>query len=200
MKEIIIATRNKGKVNEFINFFEPYGIKVQSLLEIAEQLPDIEETGASFEENATLKAEQIASLLNRPVLADDSGLVVDALHGAPGIYSARYAGEEKSDEANNQKLLNNLQGVPQDKRTARFVCVLAIAVPGEETMLYRGVCEGKITLHPKGTNGFGYDPLFIPHGYQQTMAELDATEKNQISHRSNAMKQLKNWEKLIEVN
>lgn len=196
MKEIIIATRNKGKVNEFIDFFKPYGIKVQSLLEIAEQLPDVEETGDSFAENATLKAEQIAELLNRPVLADDSGLVVDALHGAPGIYSARYAGEEKSDEANNQKLLKNLQEVPQDKRTARFVCVLAIAVPGEETTLYGGVCEGKIALNPKGTNGFGYDPLFIPNGYQQTMAELSSAEKNQISHRSNAIKQLKNWEKL----
>ncbi|MCF3941913.1 XTP/dITP diphosphatase [Oceanobacillus alkalisoli] len=199
MKEIIIATRNQGKVKEFIDFFQPYGVNVQSLLDIAEQqLPDIEETGNSFAENAALKAEQIAEMLNRPVLADDSGLVVDALDGAPGIYSARYAGEDKSDEANNQKLLQKLQDVPQAERTARFVCVLAIAIPGEKTKFYEGTCEGEISVAPHGKNGFGYDPLFIPNGYQQTMAELSASEKNQISHRSNAIKQLENWDKLVE--
>lgn len=155
MKQIIIVTKNKGKVREFNDLFQNYGIKVLSLLELDSDIPDIEETGVTFEENAALKAEQIANLLNKPVLADDSGLVVDALNGAPGVYSARYAGEEKSDQANNEKLLKALRDVPEGKRTAKFVCVLAVSVPGEETVFQTGTCEGKIGFVPQGDYGFG---------------------------------------------
>lgn len=198
MKQIIIATKNKGKVREFNDFFRTYGIEVLSLLDLDSDIPDIEETGATFEENAALKAEQIANLLNKPVLADDSGLMVDALDGAPGVYSARYAGEKKSDYANNEKLLNALKDVPEEKRTAKFICVLAVSVPGEETVFQTGICEGKIGFEPQGNNGFGYDPLFIPNGYTNTMAEISSEEKNRISHRSQAIKKLENWVKDIK--
>ena len=193
MKQILIATKNKGKVREFKDFFREYGITVHSLLDLGESIPDIEETGNTFEENAALKAEKIAVLLNKPVLADDSGLIVDALDGRPGIFSARYAGEGKSDSDNNQKLLSELKEIPEAKRTARFICVLAVAVPGEKTIFRTGYSEGKIGFAPQGTNGFGYDPLFIPDGYEKTMAELSPTVKNSISHRSNAIKKLENW-------
>jgi XTP/dITP diphosphohydrolase len=196
MKEIIIATRNQGKAEEFASFFGLYGIQVKTLLDLDKNLPDVEETGTTFEENAKIKASEIAALLKQPVLADDSGLVVDALNGAPGIYSARYAGEEKNDEKNNIKLLEKLQGVPMNKRTARFVCVLAISVPGEDIEYFKGYCEGTIARQAKGNNGFGYDPLFIPEGYSKTMAELTADEKNSISHRNQAFQSLKKWEKL----
>ncbi|MCM3739929.1 XTP/dITP diphosphatase [Oceanobacillus luteolus] len=198
MKKILIATRNKGKVREFRDFFLKYDIEVESLLDIQQDLPEVEETGKTFEENAAIKAEQIAEILKVPVLADDSGLMVDALNGAPGIYSARYAGEGKSDEDNNRKLLKELYQVPKGERSARFVCVLAIAIPGEETTFYRGECEGEIGTEPKGINGFGYDPLFIPNDYEQTMAELDPSEKNKISHRSHAIRKLESWEKIIK--
>lgn len=197
MKQILIATKNKGKVREFKGFFREYGITVDSLLDLDENIPDIEETGDTFEENAALKAEKIAGLLNKPVLADDSGLIVDALDGRPGIFSARYAGEGKSDSDNNQKLLTELKEIPETERTARFICVLAVAIPGEKTTFRTGYAEGKIALAPQGTNGFGYDPLFIPDGYEQTMAELSPTVKNSISHRSNAIKKLEDWVKQV---
>lgn len=190
MKEIIIATKNAGKVKEFEEFFAPYEITVKSLLDF-ENLPDVEETGTTFEENAALKAEQITAHVQAPVLADDSGLMIDALDGRPGIYSARYAGEEKNDQANIDKVLDELQDVPEEKRTARFICVLAIAEPGKETIFRTGYCEGKIASEPKGTNGFGYDPIFIPDGYDETLGQLAPEVKNQISHRKNALDQLK---------
>lgn len=198
MKQIIIATKNEGKVREFKDFFRAYDIEVLSLYDLGSELPDIEETGATFEENAALKAEQISSILHKTVLADDSGLMVDALDGAPGIYSARYAGEEKNDDANNQKLLHALKDVPEEKRTAKFVCVLAVSVPNEETVFKIGTCEGRIAYNSQGENGFGYDPLFIPEGYTETMAEISSEEKNRISHRSNAIKKLENWVKDIK--
>lgn len=190
MKKIIIATKNAGKVKEFEEFFAPYKITVKSLLDF-ENLPDVEETGTTFEENAALKAEQIAVHVQAPVLADDSGLMIDALDGRPGIYSARYAGEEKNDQANIDKVLDELQDVPEEKRTARFICVLAIAEPGKETIFRTGYCEGKIASEQKGTNGFGYDPIFIPDGYDETLGQLAPEVKNQISHRKNALDQLK---------
>lgn len=193
MKEIIIATKNKGKANEFIDFFSSYGFRALSLLDLSRNIPDIEETGTTFEENATLKAEQISSLLHVPVLADDSGLEIDALNGAPGIYSARYAGEAKNDQENIDKVLVNLTDVPQENRIARFVCVLAVATPGEQTILHRGTCEGSIRTAPKGENGFGYDPIFIPRKSEKTMAELTPEEKSEISHRKKAIMQLDSW-------
>lgn len=199
MDEIIIATQNKGKIKEFKDFFDPFNIRVLSLLDL-EETPEIEETGKTFRENAKIKAEEIANHLNAPVLADDSGLEVHALNGEPGIYSARYAGEAKRDEDNNAKLLNELKDIPEGRRDARFVCVLAISIPGEETIYYDGFCEGKIAFLTKGNEGFGYDPIFIPKGYQKTMAELSSEEKNQISHRKQAFKQLKSWGKLTGCN
>lgn len=197
MKEIIIATKNNGKAKEFHDFFSAYGIQASSLLDLTGDIPDVEETGASFAENAALKAEQISELLQVPVLADDSGLEIDALHGEPGIYSARYAGESKNDQANIDKVLMKLNGVPVAKRIARFICVLAVATQGKETTFYRGVCEGFITTKQKGNNGFGYDPIFSPLNRGMTMAELTASEKSQISHRKNAIIKLDDWIKTL---
>lgn len=193
MKEMVIATKNKGKVKEFEALFERYGIKITSLLDINEPIPDIEETGTTFKENARLKAEGIAKVLNVPVVADDSGLSVDALEGRPGVYSARYAGEPTDDVKNYEKLLDELRDVPNEKRTARFICALALAIPGKETIFTEGTCEGTIAHEPKGTNGFGYDPVFIPEGYDCTMAQLEQSEKNRISHRYHALLQLEEW-------
>lgn len=193
MKKVIIATKNKGKAAEFKAFFATYNIEAMSLLDLADELPDIEETGTTFEENAGLKANQIAAILQKPVLADDSGIVIDALDGAPGIYSARYAGGNATDKENIKKVMENMQNIPMEKRTARFVCVLALAQPGKDTIYRTGYCEGKIALEEAGTNGFGYDPIFIPEQNTGTMAELTDTEKSKISHRSNAMAQLKAW-------
>lgn len=193
MKEMVIATKNKGKVKEFEALFERYGIKITSLLDINEPIPDIEETGTTFKENARLKAEGIAKVLNVPVVADDSGLAVDALEGRPGVYSARYAGEPTDDMKNYEKLLDELKDVPDTERTARFICVLALAIPGKETIFTEGTCEGTIAQEPKGTNGFGYDPVFIPEGYDCTMAQLEQSEKNRISHRYHALLQLEEW-------
>lgn len=193
MKEIVIATKNKGKALEFKAFFADYGIEAFSLHDFTEEMPDVEETGTTFEENAALKAEAIAKLLNKTVLADDSGLIIDALDGRPGIYSARYSGVDANDAKNVQKVLHELEGVAYNKRTARFISVLAIATPGKETIFKEGYCEGKIALKPVGENGFGYDPIFVPEGYEVTMAQLTATEKNQISHRKHAIAQLDDW-------
>lgn len=193
MKQILIATKNTGKAKEFKAFFSGYAIKAHSLLDLEKQLPDIKETGNTFKENAKIKAEQIADVLSIPVLADDSGLMIDHLDGRPGIYSARYAGENKDDEANMDKVLDELRSVPEKNRTARFICVLAVAIPGGKTIFRTGYCEGNIALSKKGTNGFGYDPIFIPEGYHVTMAELSSEEKNQISHRKDAIRQLEDW-------
>ncbi|WP_026906360.1 XTP/dITP diphosphatase [Paucisalibacillus globulus] len=198
MKEVLIATKNVGKAKEFQTLFERYGIKAVSLLDLEQELPDIEETGSTFEENAALKSEGIAEILNIPVMADDSGLVVDALDGRPGIFSARYAGEPKDDKKNIEKVLSELGSVPEEQRTARFVCVISVSVPGQKTIFKKGLCEGTIGTEEVGNHGFGYDPIFIPDGLQQTMAELSPDEKNKISHRSNAIIQLEDWiQKLV---
>lgn len=197
MKEILIATKNKGKIKEFSDLFAEKGVKVSSLLDFP-TVDDVEETGTTFIENAKIKAETISQHFNKIVIADDSGLSVDALGGSPGVYSARYAGETKNDAANLQKVLMELEEVPYEKRTARFHCVLAVATPNEETRIFEGTCEGYITEKTEGEHGFGYDPIFyIPHK-KQTMAQLSSNEKNKISHRANAMKKLKeNWETIF---
>jgi len=189
MKTVIIATKNKGKAKEFESLFQSRGIQVKTLLDF-EDATDVEETGTTFEENAILKAEAIAKELGRFVLADDSGLVVDDLDGRPGVYSARYAGSDKNDQANIEKVLDELKQLPEAKRTARFYCALALASPNQETITVSGTVEGLITEHPSGTNGFGYDPVFYVKDKGKTMAELEPAEKNGISHRARALQAL----------
>ncbi|MGP4071357.1 XTP/dITP diphosphatase [Piscibacillus sp. B03] len=185
MKQIYVATTNKGKIKEFQDMFSSLDIEMVSLMDAFDDVEDVEETGTTFEENARLKADTYSKTYNIPVMADDSGLAVDALNGDPGIYSARYAGLEKNDTQNIEKLLKNLKGI--QNRDAAFVSVIAYADPGKETIVAEGRCEGQITKEPQGTQGFGYDPVFIPKGYQQTMAELGPEVKNKISHRKRAL-------------
>lgn len=199
-KTIVIATRNPGKAREFAALFSKEGYRTKTLLDYPD-LPDVEETGKTFEENARLKAETIAQILQQPVLADDSGLVVDALNGMPGIFSARFAGERKSDAANNAKLLYELTDVPDEKRTAHFHCTLVFAAPKKESLVVEADWAGQIGRIPQGDNGFGYDPLFIVPSYEKTAAELTNEEKNLISHRGLAVKELeKVWKNWLEEN
>lgn len=186
---VIIATKNKGKAKEFEALFNEKGFAIKTLLDFPE-LDDVEETGTTFNENALLKAETIAEKLNTLVLADDSGLIVEALYGQPGVYSARYAGEEKNDAKNNAKLLNELADTPSDKRQAAFHCSLALAEPGKESLVIEGQVKGRIADVPRGTHGFGYDPLFYIPEKNKTMAELSQEEKNKISHRAVALQKL----------
>lgn len=195
-QKIVLATRNKGKINEFASLFAPLGWEVVSVADFP-QAPEVEEDGSTFEENAIKKAATIASVLGMTALADDSGLEVDALEGRPGVYSARYAGENATDEENWRKLLHEMQGVPMEKRTARFRCVLALVEPGKEPIVASGSCEGVILHEPAGENGFGYDPVFFLPQRMSTMAQLEKQEKNKISHRAVAMHNL--MEKIREV-
>ena len=188
MKQVVIATKNKGKAKDFEALFTPLGFEVVTMFDVAPDM-EIEETGTTFEENAVLKAETLAKALNMIVIADDSGLVVDALDGAPGVYSARYAGDH-DDEANIVKVLENLAGVPEEKRTARFMCALAIAGPEMDTTTVFGTCEGFILEEKRGMNGFGYDPIFFVPEKNRAMAELTPAEKGAISHRGNAIRKL----------
>lgn len=176
MKEAIIATHNPGKVKEFKEILEPRGYDVKSLAEIG-FTEEIEETGHTFEENAILKAEAVAKAVNKMVIADDSGLSIDNLGGRPGVYSARYAGEQKDDQANIEKVLSELKGIEKEQRTARFRCALAVSIPGEETKTVEGHVEGYIAEEPRGEYGFGYDPIFIVKDKDKTMAELTSDEK-----------------------
>lgn len=195
MKEAIIATHNPGKVKEFKEILEPKGYDVKSLAEIG-FTEEIKETGHTFEENAILKAEAVAKAVNKMVIADDSGLSIDNLGGRPGVYSARYAGEQKDDQANIDKVLSELKGIEKEQRTARFRCALAVSIPGEETKTVEGHVEGYIAEEPRGEYGFGYDPIFIVKDKDKTMAELTSDEKNKISHRADALKKLA---KLLEA-
>ena len=189
MKNIIIATKNKGKAKDFEALFGPHGYEVLTLHDVADDM-DVEETGNTFEENALIKAKALSERLQTMVIADDSGLEIDALDGRPGIYSARYAGEEKSDEANIDKVLEELNDVEDSDRTARFVCAIAVVSPNLEPLTVRGTCEGVIAKERKGTNGFGYDPIFYVPSENKMMAELSSDEKGAISHRGNALKKL----------
>src|SRR5690606_6760247 len=188
--ELIIATRNNHKVRELNALLErELGLPVVGLSRFSD-IPEVVEDGETFEANAVKKAEAVSRALNRPVVADDSGLVVPALNGAPGVRSARYAGPEADDRANNEKLLQALRGVEEKGREAFFVCVMALKIPGEEPRWVRGECHGRIALEPKGTHGFGYDPLFFLPEYGKTMGELPPEQKNRISHRAKASRQL----------
>lgn len=194
MNKVVAGTRNVGKIKEIKLALAECPFLVEGLPE--KGIPDVEETGVTFEENAILKARQYCKSVGEYCLADDSGLEVDALGGAPGVYSARYSGENASDVDNNQKLLLALQNVPPAKRTARFRSVLALAGPDGSLILADGVCEGIILEEARGKGGFGYDPLFFMPNLGKTLAEMTVEEKNQISHRGNALTALK--EKLLK--
>ncbi|HCA7829934.1 TPA: XTP/dITP diphosphatase [Staphylococcus pseudintermedius] len=186
MADIVIASSNQGKINDFkVIFSEDNVIGINDMIEDF----DVEETGTTFEENARLKSEAAAKLLNATVIADDSGLEVAALNGEPGVYSARYAGVQKSDEANIEKVLKGLEN--EENRAARFVCVISMTTATGETTTFKGTVEGEITLSQIGENGFGYDPIFSIPERQKTMAQLTAEEKSEISHRRKAIDQLK---------
>ena len=173
MEDIVIATNNKGKINDFKVIFKEDNVI------------------ATFEENAKLKSEAAAKALNKRVIADDSGLEVFALNGEPGVYSARYAGLDKSDDANIDKLLANLEN--ESDRRAQFVCVISMSAPGEETKTFKGTVSGEITHTRQGNHGFGYDPIFFVPDKKRTMAELTDEEKSEISHRGNAIQLLKEY-------
>ncbi|WP_019242831.1 MULTISPECIES: XTP/dITP diphosphatase [Bacillus] len=190
MKKLIIATKNKGKAKEFVELFAPLGYEVMTMLDLEDAI-EVEETGKTFEENAILKAESLSKQYNTMAISDDSGLMIDALDGRPGVYSARYAGEAKNDEANIEKVLEELKNVPEEKRTARFYCALAVAIPGQETKTVSGTVEGRILTARQGENGFGYDPVFYVPSLEKSMAQLQSEEKNAISHRGNALRKLK---------
>ncbi len=186
IRRLLVATLNPGKVREFAAGLIPAGIEVHGLDSI-ERLPRIEETGATFEVNARLKAEGYSLHTELPVLADDSGLEVDALGGAPGVLSARYGGEELDDDARNRRILEALQGVAPERRGARFRCVLAVARSGQTLVTFEGVVEGRILDEPRGHNGFGYDPLFFHPESGCTTAELTTDAKQRVSHRGQAI-------------
>ncbi len=183
--KLLLATNNKGKAREYRSLLR--GIPFEIVLPAEEGITsEVEETGSSYEENASLKAASNANLSGLLALGDDSGLEVDALGGEPGIRSARYAGADATDADRNEFLLEKLKDVPAEKRTARFVCVIAVAIPGGRVTLFRGECRGLITNEPRGTQGHGYDPVFYVPELRKTMAELTMDEKNRVSHRARA--------------
>ena len=188
--DLVVATRNAGKLLEIQDILEESGIKCRSLADFPE-LPPIAETGASFVENALIKARAVAQRISCPTLADDSGLEVETLGGRPGVRSARFAGEQASDADNNARLLLELDGVPPQQRQARFVCALALVVPGGATLIVTGDCAGQILEQGRGRGGFGYDPLFWLPELDKTFAELTPQEKSQRSHRGQALAKLK---------
>ncbi|PDZ96465.1 non-canonical purine NTP pyrophosphatase [Bacillus cereus] len=191
MKQVVVATKNMGKVREFAELFERFDLEVKSLHDFP-HIEEVEETGETFEENAILKADSLSRQLNAIVIADDSGLIVDALNGKPGVYSARFAGEPKDDQANIDKVLQELNEVAFEKRKARFYCALAVAFPegDKKPVIVNGTCEGFILEQRRGENGFGYDPIFYVEEYKKAMAELSSDEKNAISHRGRALRKL----------
>lgn len=189
----VIATHNAKKLKELKRILEPLGFDAV----IREDLPEVEETGTTFAENALLKAESACKVTGMPAIADDSGLVVDALGGAPGVYSARYAGEGATDRQRYEKLLEELREVPTEQRTARFVSAVCCVFPDGKILTAEGACEGIIAFEPKGEGGFGYDPIFLVG--ERSYAEMKAEEKDSISHRGRALaklaQELENWKK-----
>jgi XTP/dITP diphosphohydrolase len=185
----VLATRNQGKIKEFCELLKDFPVDIRGLNDFG-PTPEAVEDGASFDENAYKKALHTAKVLGLPAIADDSGLVVEALGGAPGVYSARYAGERASDADNIKKLLAEMEG--KENRRAAFGCVISLAVPSGPALTYEGRCEGEITLGPRGEMGFGYDPVFYYPPLAKTFAELSLAEKNQISHRGLALRELAN--------
>ncbi len=198
MKKIIFATGNQGKIKEIHEILSDLGVEILSMKEAGIQA-DIVEDGKTFEENALIKAAAAAAEVQEEdtvVLADDSGLEVDYLNKEPGIYSARYLGEDTSYEIKNQNIIDRLEGVPKEQRTARFVCTIAAVFPDGSTCVTRGTIEGYIGWEPAGENGFGYDPIFYVDEYQCSTAQLSMEAKNKLSHRGKALRAMK--EKLLD--
>ena len=187
MKEIIVASTNQGKIKEIKAMLKDIDIEVLSMKDVLEQELEIEETGTTFKENALIKAQTIANIVNKPVLADDSGLEVDALDKQPGIYSARFLGAYTSYNIKNQYIIDALK---DKERTARFVCAMALVIPGQEPILIEETMEGLINDKIEGANGFGYDPIFYFPPCQMTSAMRSMEEKNKYSHRAKALKKL----------
>jgi XTP/dITP diphosphohydrolase len=197
MRKIVIASGNQGKCNEIKQIMAGLPFTFISMKEEFGSVPEIEENGDTFYDNALLKAEAVFKMCNCWTLADDSGLEVDALDGAPGVYSARFAGKNADSSQNNQKLLKLLENIPDLQRTARFRCVMVLKTGLESQITSEGNCEGRILSTLSGTEGFGYDPLFVPDGYEHSFGELSCEIKNRISHRSIALDRLR---KKMELN
>jgi len=187
-RPLVLATRNEGKISEFKALLSDFGVDVKDLKDFG-PIPQVAEDGESFEENAVKKARFTAKVLGIPAIADDSGLMVNALDGLPGVLSARYADENATDKENNLKLLEALKD--KENRQANFMCVIAIAVPRGPALIYEGICNGVITEELAGSQGFGYDPLFYYPPLKKTFAQMSAEEKNRVSHRGKAMAELK---------
>lgn len=187
--QLVVATGNAGKLKEIRRLLEQHHVEVLGLDQFP-GVPEVVEDGATFAENAAKKAKTVADFTGLACLADDSGLVVDALDGRPGVHSARFSGDNATDQSNNFKLLNELDAVPDEHRQAAFCCVMALCLPGHPTHFFEGRVEGLILRHEKGDGGFGYDPLFWLPGCQLTMAEIPLDEKNKISHRGKALAQV----------
>lgn len=192
MKEIIIATKNPGKIREIEALLNIEDIKWLTYKEVG-AWPDLKEVGATYEENTLQKARAVSQWSGKRILADDSGLEVEILGGRPGILSSRFAGDEEDAAKNRQKLLKVLQGKPHFQRKAKFVCLIVLYCSEEEYFVSRGECQGYIAFSEKGQGGFGYDAIFIPEGYNKTMAEISLEEKNEISHRAKALKEIRKY-------
>lgn len=192
MKTLLIGSRNEGKQEEIRNHFEDVFQEIETPQELDVDL-DPEETGDSFRENARMKARSYHEETGLVSLSDDSGLCVPALGGDPGIHSARYAGEDATDAQNNHKLMTEMENVPMEGRTARFVCVMVLTWSDGMDLVSTGECQGYITAEPRGSGGFGYDPLFLPEGRDQTFAQMSKEQKNQISHRARAIRNMKEF-------
>jgi XTP/dITP diphosphohydrolase len=186
--KILLATTNQGKVREIQDLVRDLPVQFLSLSDVG-PVPDVLENGATFDENAEKKARSIADSTGIVTLADDSGLCIDALNGRPGVKSARYAAEAASDAEKYSRILEEMRNVPDNLRTARFVCVLALAFPRAETILFKGTCEGRITHEPRGSYGFGYDPIFFFEEAGCTFAQMDRQSKNRVSHRGGALRE-----------
>ena len=191
MKTIVVATQNKHKIEEINKITKDFGYILTYGEKAGIEGVEVVEDGETFEENSFKKANEIMKLTGKITIADDSGLMVDFLDGKPGVYSARFAGEDANDEDNNKKLIEELKGVPFEKRTARYVSVITLVTPDGKKIVARGEVEGHIAEEPSGDGGFGYDPYFIPKGYDTTFGNFTMEEKNKISHRGRALEKLR---------
>ena len=196
--EIVLATRNKKKIEEIRRILDGLNISLLTLDDFP-YCPEVDENADTFEGNANKKAGEIAQCTGKAAISDDSGIEVYALDGAPGVKSARYAGDQSDDFANNEKLLNELAGIADESRGARFICIIAIALPDGKIQTFQGIVEGHVGKKPVGTMGFGYDPLFYPKGLDMTLGQMSPEEKDSLSHRRDALEKLKTYLKSLSL-